>query len=166
VAYSTNVDPEVHMALIKGSVRGEEGVLVRMHSHCPFGDVFGSTHCDCRRLIDESMRQIAAAGRGVLVYLHQSKPALQMDTSGSGPGRLLVHDRERLHYRTPDGSKLLQYESGVGAQILSDLGLKAIRLMTNHPRKIVGLQGFGIRVVEQVPLETGNFSARDVVRTE
>jgi 3,4-dihydroxy 2-butanone 4-phosphate synthase/GTP cyclohydrolase II len=166
VAYSTHVDPEIHMALIKGDVRGQEGVLVRMHSHCLFGDVFGSAHCDCRRLIDESMRQIAAEGRGVLVYLHQSKPALQMDASGNGPGRLLVHDRELLHYRTPDGSKLLQYESGVGAQILSDLGLKTIRLMTNHPRKIVGLEGFGIRVVGQVPLETGNFSSCDVVKTE
>jgi 3,4-dihydroxy 2-butanone 4-phosphate synthase/GTP cyclohydrolase II len=166
VAYSANVDPEVHMALIKGSVRGEEGVLVRMHSHCLFGDVFGSAHCDCRRLIDESMRQIAAEGRGVLVYLHQSKPALQMDNTAGGTGRLLVHDRELLHYRTPDGSKLLQYESGVGAQILSDLGLKTIRLMTNHPRKIVGLEGFGIRVVGQVPIETGNFSNCDVVQTE
>jgi 3,4-dihydroxy 2-butanone 4-phosphate synthase / GTP cyclohydrolase II len=166
VAYSTNVDREIHMALVKGDVRDLEGVLVRMHSHCLFGDLFGSSHCDCRRLIDESMRRIAAEGRGVLVYLHQSKPALQMDSSGSGPGRLLVHDRELLHYRTPDGSKLLQYESGVGAQILSDLGLKTIRLMTNHPRKIVGLEGFGIRVVGQVPIETRNFSNCDVVKTE
>jgi 3,4-dihydroxy 2-butanone 4-phosphate synthase/GTP cyclohydrolase II len=76
LAYSSKVDAGAHIALIKGDVRGQEGVLVRMHSHCLFGDVFGSAQCDCRRLIDESMRMIAAEGRGVLVYLHQGKPAL------------------------------------------------------------------------------------------
>ena len=114
---------------------------MRMHSHCLFGDVFGSAHCDCRRLIDESMRQIAAEGRGVLVYLHQSKPALQMDNTAGGTGRLLVHDRELLHYRTPDGSKLLQYESGVGAQILSDLGLKTIPADDQPPTQDRGAGG-------------------------
>ncbi|MCE5310098.1 MAG: 3,4-dihydroxy-2-butanone-4-phosphate synthase [Acidobacteriales bacterium] len=166
LAYSSKVDAGIHVALIKGDVRGQEGVLVRMHSHCLFGDVFGSAQCDCRKLIDESMRLIAAEGRGVLVYLHQGKPAPRMDKSGSGPGRLIVHDRNLPYYRMPDSGRLLQYESGVGAQILSDLGLKTIRLMTNHPRKIMGLEGFGIRVVGQVPVETGNFSSCDVVKTE
>ncbi len=168
LAYTSKMNAEIHIALVMGEVRGQEGVLVRMHSHCLFGDVFGSAHCDCRRLIDESLKQIAAEGRGVLVYLHQSKPALQMDMNASGLPRLLVHDRERLHlqYRTPESGRILQYESGVGAQILSDLGLKTIRLMTNHPRKIVGLEGFGIRVVEQVPLEGVNFPGCAIVRTK
>jgi len=168
LAYTSKMNAEIHIALVMGEVRGQEGVLVRMHSHCLFGDVFGSAHCDCRRLIDESLNQIAAEGRGVLVYRHQSKPALQMDMNASGLPRLLVHDRERLHlqYRTPESGRILQYESGVGAQILSDLGLKTIRLMTNHPRKIVGLEGFGIRVVEQVPLEGVNFPGCAIVRTK
>jgi 3,4-dihydroxy 2-butanone 4-phosphate synthase/GTP cyclohydrolase II len=129
------------MALVRGEVAGAERVLVRMHSRCLYGDVFGSTDCDCHRLVRDSLRRIAQEGAGVLVYLH-----------GTGPGVRADHGRDFMHYKEAAGQRQLQHEHGLGAQILSDLGLHTIRLLTNHPRKIVALEGFGIEVVEQVPI--------------
>jgi 3,4-dihydroxy 2-butanone 4-phosphate synthase/GTP cyclohydrolase II len=120
------------MALVRGDVQGRERVLVRMHSRCVYGDVFGSTMCECGHMIRASLRAIAEEGAGVLVYLHET-----------GPRRTASHGRE------PQRS---QHEHGIGAQILSDLGLHTIRLLTNHPRKVVALEGFGIEIVEQIPL--------------
>ncbi len=147
VAYGSSIDPERHLALVFGEVGGRERVLVRMHSHCAYGDVFGSLDCECGRLVRASLQRIAAEGAGVLVYLHQTGPGLRVVRD-----ELVSHGREFMHLATPDGQKALQHEVGIGAQILSDLGLHTIRLLTNHPRKIVALEGFGIEIVEQVPI--------------
>ncbi len=139
IVYASSIVAERHIALVRGDVSGRENVLVRMHSHCVSGDVFGSTACDCQKIIRGSLRRIAAEDAGVLVYLHQTGPGL----------------RDHRAFGSPDGQRLLQHENGIGAQILSDLGLHTIRLLTNHPRKVVGLDGFGIQIVEQVPVELG-----------
>jgi 3,4-dihydroxy 2-butanone 4-phosphate synthase/GTP cyclohydrolase II len=141
VTYASDLNPEYHMVLVRGDVAGKERVLVRMHSRCLYGDLFGSANCDCHRLIQGSLRRIAEEGAGVLVYLH-----------GTGLGVRLDHNREFMHYKEAAGQRQLQHEHGLGAQILSDLGLHTIRLLTNHPRKIVALEGFGIEVVDQVPI--------------
>ncbi len=152
VAFSSDLNPEYHVALVCGEVEGKEGVLVRMHSRCMYGDVFGSTACDCGRLVRESMRAIAKEGLGVLVYLHESGPGFRVERDTAGTERLTSHGREFLHYQGADGQRQLQHEHGLGAQILSDLGLHTIRLLTNHPRKIVALEGFGIEIVDQIPI--------------
>jgi 3,4-dihydroxy 2-butanone 4-phosphate synthase / GTP cyclohydrolase II len=152
IAYGTNINQETHLALVHGEVAGEEGVLVRMHSHCVYGDVFGSTDCDCYQLVRGSLKRIVDEGRGVFVYLHQTGRGIARQPVEDGLPRLVAHGRDFRHYSTPDGQRLLQHESGIGAQILYDLGLRTIRLLTNHPRKIVGLEGFGIEVVDQLPV--------------
>jgi len=154
IAYSSSIDPEVHMALVYGDVKESRVVSVRMHTHCVYGDVFGSGGCACGSLIRASLERFAREGAGVLVYLHQSGAGVQMlkpDQEDAEIRQLVPHSRQFMHYTTPDGQRLLQYESGIGAQILSDLGLRRVRLLTNHPRKIVGLEAFGIEVVEQTP---------------
>ncbi len=155
IAYSSTIDSETHMALVLGDIASRDSVLVRMHTHCVLGDVFSSLDCECRAMIEASLRRIAAEGAGVLVYLHQSGPGVRIVKRDAEPDRLpelASHGRSFMHYTTPDGQRLLQYESGIGAQILSDLGLRKIRLLTNHPRKIVALEGFGIEIVEQTPV--------------
>jgi 3,4-dihydroxy 2-butanone 4-phosphate synthase/GTP cyclohydrolase II len=137
ITYASTILPEQHLALVHGDIAGAENVLVRVHAHCVAGDVFGSIDCDCRTTVRNSLERIAQEGRGVFVYLHQT-----------GPG-----DRNhRSAYALPDGQKQQQHENGIGAQILTDLGLRTIRLLTNHPRKIVGLDAYGIQIVEQVPV--------------
>ncbi len=152
IAYASSIDPEMHLALVRGDVAGTERVLVRMHARCVYGDVFGSTQCDCHRLVHTALARIAREEAGVLVYLHHTGLGIQIDKDPDGRGRLSSHGRDFMHYKTADGQRQLQYESGLGAQILSDLGLHTIRLLTNHPRKIVGLEAFGIELVEQVPV--------------
>jgi 3,4-dihydroxy 2-butanone 4-phosphate synthase/GTP cyclohydrolase II len=152
VAYSSDIAPELHMALIRGEVSDRERVLVRMHSHCVYGDVFGSTFCDCQKLIRGSLRRIAEEDLGVLVYLHQTGPGFRIQKDAAGADRMVSHGRDFMHYAGAAGQMQLQHESGIGAQILSDLGLHTIRLLTNHPRKIVALEGFGIEIVEQAPV--------------
>ena len=152
IAYASDLNPEYHLALVRGEVAGKENVLVRMHSRCVFGDVFGSSECDCARLVQNSLRAIAEAGQGVLVYLHETGPGFRIDRDGAGAPRMLGHGRDFMHYKGEAGQRQLQHEHGIGAQILSDLGLHTIRLLTNHPRKIVALEGFGIEVVDQIPV--------------
>jgi 3,4-dihydroxy 2-butanone 4-phosphate synthase / GTP cyclohydrolase II len=152
VAYASDLNPEIHLALVRGEVSGRENVLVRMHSRCIYGDVFGSTHCECRQLIRGSLARIAAEGAGVLVYLHETGPGFRVQKDAAGSDRMVSHSREFMHYAGAQGQMQLQHESGIGAQILSDLGLHTIRLLTNHPRKIVALEGFGIEIVGQEPV--------------
>ena len=122
-----------------------------MHSRCMYGDVFGSVSCDCGRLVRDSLRAIAEEGRGVLVYLHETGPGFRIKT-GRTASPMASHGRDFMHYKGEAGQRQLQHEHGIGAQILSDLGLHTIRLLTNHPRKIVALEGFGIEIVEQIPV--------------
>ena len=151
LAYRSSVNPETHLALVHGYINTGTDVLVRMHSHCVYGDVFGSRSCDCQEYLRKAMKRIVEEGAGVVVYLHQTGPGIR--TEPNGPlSRLVPHTRQHTHYATPAGQKLLQHETGIGAQILSDLGLHRIRLLTNHPRRLVGLEGFGIEIVEQVAL--------------
>jgi len=152
IAYASDLNPEYHMALVRGEVSGAERVLVRMHSRCIYGDVFGSTSCDCNRLVRNSLRVIAEEGMGVLVYLHETGPGFRIERNARGEERLVSHGREFMHYQGLAGQRQLQHEHGIGAQILSDLGLHTIRLLTNHPRKIVALEGFGIEIVDQIPV--------------
>ena len=152
VAYASDLNPEYHLALVLGEVAGKENVLVRMHSRCIYGDVFGATACACGQLVRESLRLIAREGAGVLVYLHESGPGFRVERDAAGQQRLASHGREFMHYVNADGQRQLQHEHGIGAQILSDLGLHTIRLLTNHPRKVVALEGFGIEVVDQIPV--------------
>jgi 3,4-dihydroxy 2-butanone 4-phosphate synthase/GTP cyclohydrolase II len=152
IAYASDLNPEHHLALVYGEVAGKENVLVRMHSRCVFGDVFGSTYCACALLVQDSLRTIAEAGQGVLVYLHETGPGFRIDPNGTGTPAILSHGRDFMHYQGEEGPRHLQHEHGIGAQILSDLGLHKIRLLTNHPRRIVALEGFGIEVVEQIPV--------------
>jgi 3,4-dihydroxy 2-butanone 4-phosphate synthase / GTP cyclohydrolase II len=147
IAYASALSPEIHMALVRGDVAGKEGVLVRMHARCVYGDVFGSLACDCGKLIHASLRRIAEEGAGVLVYLHHTGPGYRVHEN-----RMVSHGRDFMHLKGEDGQRQLQHEHGIGAQILSDLGLSTIRLLTNHPRKIVALEGFGIHIVDQVPV--------------
>ncbi len=152
IAYGSDVNPEFHLALVRGDVAGKEGVLVRMHSRCLYGDVFGSTTCSCAGLVRNSLKAIAQEGSGVLVYLHETGPGFRIERDTYGESRLVSHGREFMYYTGQAGQRQLQHEHGIGAQILSDLGLHTIRLLTNHPRKIVALEGFGITVVDQIPV--------------
>jgi 3,4-dihydroxy 2-butanone 4-phosphate synthase / GTP cyclohydrolase II len=142
IAYASELNNEYHLALVCGEVAGHERVLVRMHSRCVYGDVFGSTLCDCGRLMRGALRAIAEEGAGVLVYLHETGPGFRIERDPEDGGRRMAPHGRELHP--------LQHEHGIGAQILSDLGLHTIRLLTNHPRKVVALEGFGIEIVEQI----------------
>jgi len=152
IAYASSTDPEMHLALVRGAVAGGENVLVRMHARCAYGDVFGATTCECRNIVRASLQRISAEGAGVLVYLHHTGRGLRIAPSEAGIDQLVSHPRDFMNYTSADGQRLLQYETGIGAQILSDLGLRTIRLLTNHPRKVVGLEAFGIQITERVPL--------------
>jgi 3,4-dihydroxy 2-butanone 4-phosphate synthase/GTP cyclohydrolase II len=153
ISYASTIDPETHIALVYGDPSKQDPVTVRMHARCTYGDVFGSIECDCRRILRRAMELIVEAGAGVVVYLHQTGPGIrQIRSEQSGLPKLISHSREHYHYASPAGQKQLQHETGIGAQILSDLGLRRIRLLTNHPRKVVGLEGFGIEIVDQAPV--------------
>jgi 3,4-dihydroxy 2-butanone 4-phosphate synthase/GTP cyclohydrolase II len=152
IAYESEVDGgDSHLALVKGEIEsGDEAVLVRMHSHCLIGDVFGSRGCDCRETIEGSLEAIAREGRGALIYLHQSSKGFS--TEKVGQKTAISFHRERTSPTLPESQRKTQREIGLGAQILSDLNLRRIRLLTNHPRRVVALEGFEIEIVEQVPV--------------
>ena len=148
IAYQSEVDHSSHVALIKGNVENStEPVLVRMHSHGLAGDVFGGTLCDCYTILDRSLSMISRAGTGALIYLHQTSLGFNVDDAG----RLAFHREVRLPSGT-DHQHKTQREIGVGAQILSDLNIHSIRLLTNHPKRVAALEGFGMRIEEQVPV--------------
>jgi 3,4-dihydroxy 2-butanone 4-phosphate synthase/GTP cyclohydrolase II len=153
IAYESEVDGgDSHLALVRGDIQTDAPVLVRMHSHCLIGDVFGSAGCDCRATLEGSLEAIAAENRGALIYLHQSAKGFSVQKIGE-------HNAISFHNHrvpsAPETQRNTQREIGLGAQILSDLGLRRIRLLTNHPRRVVALEGFDIEIVEQVPVELG-----------
>jgi 3,4-dihydroxy 2-butanone 4-phosphate synthase / GTP cyclohydrolase II len=152
IAYESEVDGGAsHVALVRGDVEaGNDPVLVRMHAHCVMGDVFGSTGCDCHATIEGSMQAIASEGRGALIYLHQTSKGFSVEKIGERT--LLAFHREKSLPSLPESERKTQREIGIGAQILSDLNLRRIRLLTNHPRKVAALEGFGIEIVEQIPV--------------
>jgi 3,4-dihydroxy 2-butanone 4-phosphate synthase/GTP cyclohydrolase II len=153
VAFRERLTGKHHLALVKGSVDGEEDVLVRVHSECLTGDVFHSLRCDCGEQLDQALQQIAAEERGVLLYMAQE---------GRGIGllnKLRAYELQENGFDTVDANLELGFPAdmrdyGIGNQILADLGLSTIRILTNNPKKITGIEGFGLTVVEQVPIET------------
>jgi 3,4-dihydroxy 2-butanone 4-phosphate synthase/GTP cyclohydrolase II len=152
IAYESEMAHNSHVALVMGDVEHDHGkpVLVRMHAHCLVGDVFGATWCDCHEIIRRSLEMIAAERRGALIYLHQTSKGFSVERVNDRPTLTFHRDvREPSH---PEHQRKTQREVGIGAQILTDLNISAIRLLTNHPRKVVALEGYNIEIVEQVPI--------------
>ncbi len=153
IAYANDVDTNVHLALVKGEIKHDDDVLVRVHSECLTGDVFGSKRCDCGEQLHRAMQKIKEHGKGVILYMRQE---------GRGIGlvnKLKAYELQDKGLDTVEANIKLGFKPdlrdyGIGAQILVDLGVRKMRLMTNNPKKIIGLEGYGLKVVERVPVET------------
>lgn len=153
IAYTNDIDNNIHLALVKGEIRPDDEVLVRVHSQCLTGDVFGSQRCDCGEQLHKAMEMIKNEGKGVILYMKQE---------GRGIGlinKLKAYELQDKGLDTVEANIRLGFKPdlrdyGIGAQILVDLGVRKMRLMTNNPKKIVGLEGYGLKVVERVPIET------------
>jgi 3,4-dihydroxy 2-butanone 4-phosphate synthase/GTP cyclohydrolase II len=158
IAYESEVNGgESHLALVKGDVSSDDSpVLVRVHSHCLAGNIFGGSSCDCQRIVQQSLRQIAEEGRGALIYLHNTSRGFDIDRTVD-PHRILFHreaphgGKNRPHEDDRHRQRILR-QVGLGGQILADLGIHKIRLLSNTPTHIPALQGFNVEIVEQVPI--------------
>jgi 3,4-dihydroxy 2-butanone 4-phosphate synthase/GTP cyclohydrolase II len=166
IAYESVAENKSHLALVMGEIGPDDRVLVRVHSECLTGDVFGSVRCDCGPQLKLAMRQIAEEGKGVVIYLRQEGRGIGLVNKLKAyelqdAGEDTVQANESL------GFKADQRDYGIGAQMLVDIGVRRIRAMTNNPRKFVGLQAYGIEIVERVPLEVPpNEQALDYLRTK
>jgi 3,4-dihydroxy 2-butanone 4-phosphate synthase/GTP cyclohydrolase II len=153
IAYSNEVDRNLHIALVKGEIKPGDKVLVRVHSECLTGDVFGSKRCDCGEQLHKAMRKISKEGKGVVLYMRQEGRGIGLEN------KLKSYELQDKGLDTVEANIELGFKAdlrdyGIGAQMLVDLGVSDMKLITNNPKKIVGLEGYGLRVVERVPLET------------
>jgi 3,4-dihydroxy 2-butanone 4-phosphate synthase/GTP cyclohydrolase II len=151
--YRSVVDGIHHLALVKGTISPKKATLVRVHSECLTGDVFGSMRCDCGGQLHTALQQIEAAGNGVLLYMRQEGRGIGL------PAKIHAYKLQEQGHDTVEANKILGFPAelrdyGLGAQILCDLGVRKMRFLTNNPKKVIGLQGYGLEIVEVVPIKS------------
>ena len=154
IVYENDIEQAQHLALVKGDIDSDQPVLVRVHSECMTGDVFGSQRCDCGDQLSAAMSQVEEEGRGIILYLRQE---------GRGIGlvnKIKAYALQDIGLDTIEANESLGFHAdhrdyGIGAQILADLGVRNIRLMTNNPKKMIGLEGYGLKVIERIPIQAG-----------